>query len=226
MKRFALLIALGLAAMPAWGQETLRQLTVTGEGSVAAVPDMAMVSLGVVHQDRDAALAMARSSDATAAMLKRLTDLGIEPRDVQTSQVSLSPVYSGRESTGEPRIEGFRASLMLNLRVRDLDRLGAILGAVLADGANRFSGLQFGLIEPQPVEDAARKAAVADAMRKAVLYADAAGVKLGRVVSIHENGGGGVMPKMMAASERMADVPIAEGELNLAQSVTIVLELD
>ena len=225
MKRIALMIALCGAALPVWAEQA-RQITVTGQGVVTAAPDMATISLGVTHQDKDVAQAMARASQAAAAMIKRLNDMGVDARDVQTSQVTLSPVYSNRSSES-PQVDGFRAGLMMMVRVRDLDQLGTVLGAVVQDGANRFSGLQFGLSAPQQAEDAARIAAVAEALRKAELLAKAAGASLGDVISISEFGGGGApLMRMAAADMKAGDVPIAEGELAISQSVNLVIELE
>jgi uncharacterized protein YggE len=212
----------GLSA-PALAQET-RQITVTGQGVVHTVPDMATVSLGVEHQHRDPAKAMAQSSAAVAAMLERLAAMGVEKRDVQTGQVNLSPIYNHR-SNDTPRIEGYRAVLSLNVRVRDRDRLGQIMGAVLEDGANRFSGLNFGVQVPGPLQDQARQAAVAEALRKAQLYADAAGVELGEVMSISENNAQHGPPMARMAADMAEAVPIAAGELSLSQSVTLVIAL-
>jgi uncharacterized protein YggE len=202
-----------------------RQITVTGQGIVHTVPDMATLSLGVEHQHGDAGTAMAQSSAAMAAMLERLAAYGIAARDVQTGQVNLSPVYSHR-SNDQPRIEGFRAVQSVTVRVRDLDSLGQVMGAVLQDGANRFSGLRFGVQQPGPLQDQARKAAVAEALRKAALYADAAGVTLGDVQSIAETARQSNPPMMRMAADMAEAVPIAEGELSLTQEVTLVIALD
>lgn len=225
MKAWVLTMALCSAALPAWAEGVARQITVMGEGIVHTVPDIAVISVGVTQQDKDAATAMARASQAAGAVLAKLRDLGIEPRDLQTSQIDLSPVYTHRQNE-EPSIDAYRASLELTVRVRDLPALGGILGAVVQDGANRFSGLHFSVSDRQAAEDAARAAAVADALRKAGLLAQAAGVKLGPVVSIQENGGGGGVPMMrMAADMAPSPVPVAEGEVALQQSVTLVIEL-
>ncbi|MBA86184.1 SIMPL domain-containing protein [Thalassobius sp. S69A] len=224
MKRIALMIALMGAALPAMADEIQRQITVTGEGTVQMAPDMAVISLGVTHQDKDAARAMARASGAAADVLERLSTMGIAARDVQTSSVTLSPIYTRRKDAGPMEIEGFRAGLSMSVRVRDLPKLGAVLGAVVQDGANQFSGLQFALSQPQEAQDAARKDAVADALRKAGLYAQAAGASLGDVLQISENGGYSA-PKMRMAADMAESVPIAEGELNISQSVTLVIEL-
>lgn len=225
---YVLALVFAAVAVPDGGQASQpspKQITVTGEGVVHSVPDMAVITLGVIHQHADAAQAMAQSSTAAQAILDRLSGFGIAARDVQTGQVNLSPVYS-RQTNGKPVvIEGFRAALSLNVRVRDLDDLGEVMGAVLRDGANQFSGLRFGLQTPGPQEDAARKAAVAEALRKAQLYADAAGVSLGDILSISEHSGR-TSPQMRMAAEMASAVPIAEGELSVSQSVTLVIELE
>ncbi len=109
--------------------------------------------------------------------------------------------------------------------MRALEDLGQIMGAVLADGANRFSGLQFGVQTPGPLQDQARQAAVTEALRKARLYADAAGVTLGDVLTISETAARNNPPIMRMAADMAESVPIAEGELSLTQSVTMVIEL-
>lgn len=115
----------------------------------------------------------------------------------------------------------------VRVRVRDLEKLGEILQAVLNDGANDLSGLSFGLQDPRPVEDTARHAAVMDALAKAQLLADAAGVALGPVLTITE-GGGGSQPMFdapMARMELASPVPVSAGETVISQRVTLVFSL-
>ncbi|MEO0523221.1 MAG: SIMPL domain-containing protein [Pseudomonadota bacterium] len=210
----------------AWGDDTARTITVTGEGSVAAAPDMAVISLGATHQDRDARVAMDRVSDDVAAIFARLEGLGIAPSDMQTDGVSLQPVWDQGYSSGQSRrISGFVASNTVTIRARDLEALGGLLNAVLEDGANRFGGLRFAVQEPKPLRDAARAAAVADALDRAGLMASAAGVTLGPIRTMREGGGhaGPVMMEMAAA--RSADVPIAPGELTMQAQVEVVFDL-
>ena len=218
-----ILISLGLAAA-AMAAETSPAITVTGRGEVAAAPDMATITLGVTSQAKTAGEAMDETSAAVAAILKALEAAGIAPRDMQTSDLSLDPVWSSRASNGAaPRIEGFTARNTLRVRVRDLDRLGGVLDDVLEVGANTFRGLSFGLQEPGPLTDQARTAAVADAQRKAALIAGAAGVTLGPVLSISESGGVSPQPVMMEAAR--AAVPVAAGEVSLSATVTMVFAL-
>lgn len=203
-----------------------RQITVTGEGSVAVVPDMATINLGVTHQAKEAGAAMAATSAATAGILHRLAALGVDPRDMQTSSLSLNPVWSNRSasSSGAPAITGFEAGNSVHVRVRDLSGLGGILDAVIADGANNFNGLRFSVQDSDPLMALARQKAVADAIAKAQLLTAAAGVTLGPVQSIAEHGGGRpVMMEMSAA--RGGDVPIAAGEVSVSASVSMVFAI-
>jgi len=221
------LVAMTLPFAPAaMAAGNLRQITVTGTGSVATVPDMAMINLGVSNQAKQAAAAMAATSETTAKMLQQLAALGIEPADMQTSNLSLNPVWSNRSSSGSGNreISGFVASNSVLVRVRDLQALGQIMGAVTSVGANNFNGLQFSLQDPAPLANLARQKAVADAIAKASLFAMAADVPLGAVQSITEQGGARPMAMEMSAA-RGANMPIAAGEVSVAASVVMVFAI-
>ncbi|MHA6325806.1 SIMPL domain-containing protein [Roseivivax sp. CAU 1753] len=224
------LIALSLlAAGPGLAQEDSRaRMSVSGTGEAAAVPDMATIRLGVMAQEETATAALDATSEVAGRILERLTAFEIAPRDMQTSGLSLDPVYTryDRNDGRPPEIVGFRASNQISVRVRDLDRLGDILGAVTGDGANTLDGLSFGVTDETPLLDEARKRAVADARRKAELYAEAAGVTLGQVLSITEQGGGRPYPMPMAEMRMAADsVPVAQGETGYSAQVGMVFEI-
>lgn len=224
--RMILALFVTLWALPLWAEGESR-LTISGEGTVAVAPDMAIIALGVVHRAKAAPDAMSVVTQAAGQMLARLEGFGVEARDVQTSQLDMHPIWRRYQDSDNAKIEGFEASTQLTLRVRDLDQLGAIMAAVLEDGANRWSGLTFGLQNPRPVQDEARRRAVADAQDKAALYAQAAGVTLGRILSFNEAGQARPMPNMRMAAMEMdsAAVPVAAGESNYRAAVTIVYEL-
>ncbi len=124
------------------------QISVTGEGRVDVAPDMATVSLGVTTQGATAAEAMAANSAAVQAVLDRLTAAGIAARDVQTTGLSLNPLWSNYDSGQQQKIEGYAAANMVTVRVRALDGLGGVLDAAVSDGANTLNGLSFGLATP------------------------------------------------------------------------------
>jgi len=168
---------------------------------------------------------MAANSKALQAVVDRLKAAGIEDRDLQTSNLSLNPNWVGYDSGSTPKIAGYVASNMLNVRVRALDGLGSVLDASIADGANTLNGISFELAEPRPAQDEARKAAVADARARATLLVEAAGGSLGKIVSITENSGYGSPMPMFKSDAAAAPVPVASGQIGLSASVTVSFEI-
>lgn len=227
-KSFLIAVALAvLAGQAVLADPPRRQIAVTGEGRVEAVPDMATITLGVTSEAREAEQAMAETSAAVARMLTRLEAMAIAPRDIQTQRVTLNPLWSARNQAGGRRITGFVASNTVLVRVRDLTALGQVLDTVIDDGANDFSGLQFSVQEPAPLIEAARRAAVADAMARARLLADAAGLELGPVLSMTDNGAQRpvFMAREMAAMSAAPPVPVAPGEVTQAATVSMVFAI-
>lgn len=227
MRSLVMALLLGAALWsPALAAETAL-ITVTGEGSVEAKPDMATVTLGVTTEGATAAEAMAANAVQLGAVLEQLRAAGIEDRDLQTSGLSLNPNWQQPQGEMTPRIVGYLAMNQLTVRVRDLEALGGVLDRSIQDGANTFNGLTFGLADPVPALNEARKRAVADAMARAKLLSGAAGVTLGSVVSITEGGGmGGPVPMFrMAAADAASAIPVAAGEISTTASVTMVFEL-
>lgn len=220
LRAVGLAAMLALAPLAVTAQES--RLTVTGAGSASAVPDMATVQLGVTAQDAQAGAAMDAASRVATEILSRLDGLNIAPRDRQTSDIGLQPVWS-RYDSDDRKITGYQASNSLTVRVRDLDSLGDVLAAVTEGGANRLAGLSFGLQEPGPVMDAARRDAVADALARANVLAEAAGETLGPILSITEGNSSAPMPMMEMA--RVSSAPVAAGEQTMSAQVTIVFAL-
>lgn len=202
-------------------------ITVTGEGTVTAAPDLATVSLGVTTQGETAGAAMDANTAALTAVLERVKAAGVEGRDIQTSTLNLSPNWSNSDGSAMPVIQGYVATNMVQIRVRNLAVLGEVLDAAVADGANTLNGVSFGLAEPDPAMDEARKAAALDARARAELLTGAVGVQLGRVLTISE--GGGYAPPMpmyrMEAAMADAPVPVEGGEVGVTASVTITWEI-
>lgn len=230
MRFLMVVLSMAVVGTPTYAQisaDTLRQITVTGQGRSEAAPDMATITLGVVTERPEAADAMRANSEQVADMLVLLAKEGIDARDMQTSNLSLHPRYLHRNNE-VPQITGFVANNTVSIRVRELDNLGGILDRVLTSGVNQLHGLSFGFADPQAQQDAARRAAMTEARRKADLYAEAAGVVAMRVISITETGAALPHPVMMMeaqAMSRAADVPIAQGEVTTQAQVTVVYEL-
>lgn len=224
-----LLIPYAVAAVLIWPLAGMAQvsgtLTVTGSATLNAVPDQAVLSLGVTTSGPTAASAMAANNEAASAVIARLIAAKVADRDMQTTGLSLNPNWVMNAAGTAQEMSGYLASSTLTVRIAALDTAGAVLDAAIADGANTLNGLTFGLSNPRPIEDDARKAAVADALARAQVLAKAAGETLGPVVSITE-GGGGQQPMPMlykAAADRA--VPLAAGEVGVSAEVTIVWQL-
>lgn len=215
-------LALPLAAPALAEGDVPRTISVIGSGTVDKAPDMATLTIGVTTQGETAAAALDANSAATEAVIARLAAAGIEPRDLQTSNLSVNPNWTGYDSSS-PTISGYVAMNMLTVRVRALDQTGAILDAAVADGANTLNGLVFGLADPEPAMNEARKEAVADARAKAEILAAAAGVKLGQVLTVSD-AGGGADPAPMFRAEASA-VPVAGGELGIVSHVAVTWEI-
>lgn len=220
------LVALLAGPVAAMADEPLRNVSVEGIGRVEAVPDMAVVQIGVQREAREAGSAMAAASDAMTAVLAQVQDAGIAPGDIQTMRIGLDPRWRHANDGSAPRVVGYVASNDLSVTVRDLDLLGALLDAVVSDGANAMNGLSFDVADREALEDAARVAAVEDARRKAGMIAEAAESALGSVISLSEGSFGGGPPIMMQTAEAMrSSVPVAAGQIDVVVSVRAVFAL-
>lgn len=224
------------AAAPARADDaSARTLSLTGRAEVRAAPDMAVISAGTVSEANTAREALSANNETMAAVLKTIAAAGVAEKDIQTSNFSIQPKYTypPRASDGAqeaPKIDGYTVSNTVTVLVRNLDRLGAVMDAVVSSGVNQMNGLNFTIAEPEPLRNEARKAAVADALARAQLYADAAGVKLGPIRSISEQAQ--VRPPQpmarmaMEAAAADAAVPIAQGEQVIEATVNIVWGLE
>lgn len=209
-----------LALVPA--QATEKLVTVTGEATVAVAPDTAMIRLGVSTQEKTAREASEANARQMTAVIAAIKDTGVADRDIQTSRLSLQPQYDPNKS-GTARLTGFQASNQVTVRIRDIDKLPTVLDRAITAGANEMSGIEFVVSEQSKLLDQARDDAIADTRRKADLYAKAAGAKLGRVVSITEEGS--APPPRPIQALRAGAVPIAPGEQTLRAIVTVSYEL-
>lgn len=227
---------LTLAAQPAAAQtfpgaERIPAITLTATGDSLIDPDMAHVSAGVVAQAATAAEALQQNSAAMEAVFAELRSAGVEERDIQTSSLSVSPVYApqtGDDRSG-PRIIAYRADNQVSVIVRDLERLGPAIDALVAAGANNVGNVRFDREDSTAAMDEARREAIQNAMNTARLYAEAGGFRLGRILSVNEVQGYRPMP--MAAMARaefasdMAQTPTAPGQLTMEVQVNLEVEI-
>ena len=218
---FASIVSIAsLAPLPSLAIEKL--VTVTGEATVAVAPDAAMIRIGVSSQDKTAREASDANAKQMTAVLAAIKSNSIADRDIQTSRLSLQPQYDPNKS-GTARLTGFQATNQVTVRIREIGKLAAVLDSAIAAGANEMSGIEFIVSDQSKLLDRARDDAIADARRKADLYAKAAGSRLGHVVAISEEGS--VPPQRPMQALRAGAVPIAPGEQTLRAAVTVSYEL-
>lgn len=254
-----LVLALALAAAPAAAQvpgpvpvvavgNTL--LTVSAEGRSQRQPDLAIFNAGVTTQGKTANEALGANSRAMSGVISALKRAGIAERDIQTSNLSISPIYSdpNREAmmaarvAGQPyvpppepavaRIVGYTASNNVSVRQRKLGDYGRVIDTLVAAGANQINGPSFQMDDPDPALDEARVAAMRKARERAELYARTAGLRVLRMLSISESGGYYGPPQVMFARESSMrgtppppPAPVEAGEVQLTANVTILFEL-
>ncbi len=220
-----------VASTPLQAQETKmtqRSITISASGTVTAVPDRVMITLGVMSD----ALTAREALDANTAAMRKVIDTlkaeGLADRDVQTSDFSIGPRYEYYQDGKPPKLAGYTVSNMVNIRVTDIAKLGSILDKVVGEGSNQINGIRFEVSDADTRLDEARKTAVANARRMAELYATAAGATLGQVMTIQEASyNPGPMPMMrQAAAAEAAPVPIEAGEQTLQVTVTITYALE
>lgn len=223
----AILGSTGAEAHEAPPAESL--LTVQGEGRVAVAPDRATVTLGVVAEAEAAEAAQQEASRVASAIRDAVVALGIERSQIQTSGLSLSPVYPPRppqrQLGGQGLVPvGYRASNVVSIRVLRLERLGPVIDAAVGAGANSVQGIELGLQDEAPPRRRALAMAVEAARAKAEAIAEAVGATLGEVRSIDEQSFG-VQPVFRAEMMQMraADVstPVEAGEVTVEATVTV-----
>ena len=238
MKNILMALALGAAALPsvAAAQSVQPQmppivgtrLDVSATGETTRVPDVAVISAGVVTRAPTAGAAIQENSARMDRVLAALKRAGVADRDVQTSSINLNPEYRYQENRA-PELVGYTASNQVNIRFRDIRNSGRILDALVAEGANQINGPTLTIDKPEEALDEARVNAVANGRARAELYARALGKRVTRVVSVSEGGGNYYPPPPMPVAERSmaaaADTKIVPGEQKLQVSVSMVFEL-
>ena len=220
----------GAAAAQDAGAAIFRATTldISAEGEVKAVPDQATISLGVRTSSRTAAAAMRANRELMNTTLAALAAQGVQKRDIQTSNLNLNAQYT-YEPNQSPRLTGYQADNEVTIVVRDLARLGQTVDAVTTGGANQINGVSFGLSDPAPVQDEARRAAVKALRARADLYAQAEGLRVVRLVNLAEGDAPrAVQPRMVsmrAMASPAAPTPMEPGELNVVIRVSATYEL-
>jgi len=222
------------APRPGGGEQAMDMipvLTVSGSGEARVDPDLATVRLGVTAQAATGRAAQEQVSRTAGAVLDAIRKLGLRDQDIQTSGLSLSPLYSqGRPGTQEnqaPRITGYQANNSVTIRIEDLTKVGPVIDAGLGAGANTLDGVDFGLRNDEAARGQALADAAGKARAKAQTLAKALGLTLGNILEVAE-GGVSVMPqpyprygRAMAEMSMAADTPVSAGQVGVQASVTI-----
>ena len=220
------LIAAALAS-PAQAQqpqsERQANIVVVGEGSISAAPDYAEITAGVTTKAKTAKEATDANAKLMTAVTAALLDAGIAQKDIATTRFSVQPVYSAQTGTSESKLTGFSASNQVAVTIRQIDKVGEIADRMVAAGVTNIGNLVFLHTDTSKLLDRAREAAVADARRKAELYARASGVALGPVVGISESSAYTPFAAMDGSFLRAKAVatPIASGEDTLRVEITV-----
>ena len=231
--------ALGAAALPATADAqqtpTITQtiagsrLDLTATGEVTRVPDLAIISAGVVTRSTTATGAIQQAATRMARVREALRQAGIADKDIQTSNISLNPEYT-YVNNQPPRLNGYTASNQVSVRFRDITNAGSILDALVKEGANQINGPNLTIDKPEAALDEARARAVAQGRARADLYARSLGMRIVRVVSVSESGSSYPVPPPMpmyarAEASQAADSKIDPGEQKLQVNLAMTFEL-
>jgi uncharacterized protein YggE len=232
----ALMISAALPLAPAAAQVkteiaqpiTGTRLDIAATGEVTRVPNLAIISAGVVTRSTTASGALQENASRMERVIAALKSAGVEDRDIQTSSINLNPEYRYRENEA-PQLVGYTASNQVTIRFREIRNSGRILDALVAQGANQINGPTMTIEQPQAALDEARANAVAIGRARAELYARALGKRVARVISISESGSHYAPPPPMPIAERgmamAADTKILPGEQKLEVTLSMVFEL-
>ena len=208
-----------------------RTITVSGEGEATATPDLIIISIGVRSEAKTAAEALRANSRDVSAAIATLKENSVASKDIQTSGLSINPQYNYNRNSSAPRqITGYVAANTLTVRLRDLESAGAIIDATVQSGANNLGGVSFTFAEPKPLYDKARQNAVKDAIARAKLLTNAAGVKLGPIVTINDGyiqaPSRNQVNLVSARAESDVAVPLEAGESSVRANINIIFEIE
>jgi uncharacterized protein len=201
-------------------------ISVTGEAQISVPPDRAQIDAGVTSDAKAAREASDANNAAMGKVLAALKGAGIDEKDVQTSRLSLQPQYAANRNGPSP-IVGYRASNRVMVRIRDIGKVAGVIDTLVGAGANDIGNISFSVSHASQLLDDARERAVADARRKAEIYAKAAGVTLGAPLNISEVGAAAPLFRAKVATAMgEAATPIAQGEetLSIAVNVTFAIK--
>lgn len=227
---FAALALFAVLAAPASAQDSPPTLSASGEGIENVAPDIAIVTLGVLTQADTARAALDGNNAEMDKVIQSVRGEAIADKDISTNGFSIGPVYAQDPSPRPdgtmqpPRIVGYQVSNQVRVVIRELDKAGTVLDKAVSAGANQAASINFDKDDRKSVVDKAIASAIADATRKAELMAEAAGVRLVRILNINVGDGGGV-PRYDAVAMSAKAVPIMGGEMSITANAQISWEI-
>jgi uncharacterized protein YggE len=205
-----------------------RTISLVGTGAIKTTPDKVDISTGVTSEAISAREALDKNTGAMTKVVEALKGEGIDPKDIQTTNFSVGPIYEQKADGRAPVVVGYRVSNQVRITLHDTGKLGVILDKVVTLGANQIDSIEFGVEEPEALKDEARKLALKNVTDNAKLYAEAAGVELGPVLSISEEESS-YQPRFVPAATRMEmskDVPIEAGTASVEVRVRVAWEIN
>jgi hypothetical protein len=214
-----------LISVPAQADVPPPAISVTGEATISAPPDLAQIEAGVTTDAKNARDAFEANNAAMGKVLAALKSAGIAEKDYQTSQLSLQPQFTNQNRSGSNVLSGYRATNRVTVKLRDISKMAGVIDAVTAAGANDIGSINFMVSNASKLLDDARAEAIVDARRKAEIYAKAAGVSLGGPISIAEHGSAVPVMYRRAAAPMAAEAAIAPGEETLRVTVGVSWEI-
>jgi len=218
-------VATALLASPALAETTTPSVAVSGEATMSVTPDVAQIEAGVTTEAKTAREASDANNKAMGVVLLALKGKGIAEKDFQTAQLSLQPQSTTQSRPGPNVLTGYRATNRVTIKVRDILKVADTVDALVGAGANEIGGINFSVSLASKLLDDARAQAVADARRRAEIYAQAIGMSLGAPISVVEEGSPPPMVFRKMAVGMASPTPIAPGEQTLRVGVSVVYEL-
>lgn len=209
-----------------------KSITVTGKATVQIAPDMAVVTLGVTETSNEVVTAQTTVNEKVNAMVEALVAEGVDKKDIGTNYMSIYPQYNYDYQTGEQTFKGYTADTQLSIKVRDLDRAGALIDIALQAGANQLNNITFTRENNTDAVDKALTHAVEDATRKAGVIAAAAGVNIKGVISVKEDYtyyyDGAALNRTVAYEDAASggETNVQAGMLDVSMTVTVEFEID
>ena len=205
-----------------------RTISLSASGGVKTTPDKVHISTGVTTEAKTAREALDQNTEAMAKVVEALKADGIDAKDIQTVNFSVGPVYEVKAEGKPPVVVGYRVTNQVRITLHDSGKLGAILDKVVTLGSNQIDSIEFGVEEPEALKDEARRLALKNVTDNAKLYAEAAGVGLGRILSITEEESS-YQPRYAPMATRMdsaKEVPIEAGTASVEVRVRVSWEIN